>query len=168
MISAAALLGGCRVAAERGGFASFRDVSRAAQFPDARTATNAELEVLKPLWLELLNDAPMQEALFEQLELSGAPLALYALEFPHLVYALRADVRVGVHGSGESFPLSKVTKAIAAHARLGRWCRDKLRRGGAARGPLVLGSCTNLLRGAVLGGGTKALVSVAFEVVVAE
>jgi hypothetical protein len=162
-MSAADLLGRCRVAAERGGYSTYDAVTGAAQLPDPCTATNAELERLKPLWLELLNDAALQEALFEQLELRGAPLVLYALEFPHLVHYWRSDAREGQRGSGESFPLLKVTKAIAAHARMGRWCRATLRRAaaeegeaaGAARGPLVLGSCTSLLMAAACGGGTK-------------
>lgn len=103
--------------------------------PRIRSVTNAELMRLKPLFLQLLNDPSINDALFdviEQLQPAGAAAALYVLEIPVLVEQTRND-RSGLArvANSEAFPLRDIVHRMFKDKRLLPWCRQALARSSA-------------------------------------
>jgi hypothetical protein len=105
---------------------------------DVHMATDADLNDLKPLYVELLQE-PAYSQLFEIIEKDGPQdgraAALYALEYPLLVRSTRSDANIrkepheAIFSSGDGvFPMHVICRQIATDARLLAWCRDALRR----------------------------------------
>ena len=109
-----------------------------------REASNEDLDALKPLYVELLQDPAR---IFDILDgpstaNDGRAVLLYALEYAMLTRGARCEV--GGLGA-ENFPLHLPCKRIATNGRLLRWCRDALRAPQDRCAALIM-SCVGLLR----------------------
>ena len=129
--------------------------------PDCCAVTNSELQRLKPLYMELLNQSGIKDEMYdivENLQPHGSAAMLYVLEFLGLVEQTRSDAG-GLAGpvNREGFPLSDLVTQIAGDKRLINWCRTILAEAGA-HSECVLTSAIQLLTTAahlksVSGGG---------------
>ena len=146
-LTAADLYAHCRIADERR--AIDLTASYSAWLPyrvlPPREASNEDLDALKPLYVELLQDLAR---IFDEVldgpatADDGRAVLLYALEYALLTRGARCEV--GGLGA-ENFPLHLPCKRIATNGRLLRWCRDALRAPQDRRAALII-SCVGLLR----------------------
>ena len=145
-LTAADLYAHCRIADERRAI----DVtaSYSAWLPytvrPPREASNEDLDALKPLYVELLQDPAR---IFDILDgpstaNDGRAVLLYALEYAMLTRGARCEVG-GL--DAENFPLHLPCKRIATNGRLLRWCRNALRAPQDRCAALIM-SCVGLLR----------------------
>ncbi len=146
-LTAADLYAHCRIADERR--ALDLTASYSAWLPyrvlPPREASNEDLDALKPLYVELLQDPAR---IFDILDgpstaNDGRAVLLHALEYALLTRGARCEV--GGLGA-ENFPLHLPCKRIATNGRLLRWCRDALRAPQDRRAALIIKSCVGLLR----------------------
>ena len=145
-LTAADLYAHCRIADERR--ALDLTASYSAWLPyrvlPPREASNEDLDALKPLYVELLQDPAR---IFDILDgpstaNDGRAVLLYALEYAMLTRGARCEVG-GL--DAENFPLHLPCKRIATNGRLLRWCRNALRAPQDRRAALIM-SCVGLLR----------------------
>ena len=145
-LTAADLYAHCRIADERR--ALDLTASYSAWLPyrvlPPREASNEDLDALKPLYVELLQDPAR---IFDILDgpstaNDGRAVLLYALEYAMLTRGARCEVG-GL--DAENFPLHLPCKRIATNGRLLRWCRNALRAPQDRRAALII-SCVGLLR----------------------
>ncbi len=121
------LIAHCRVAQERNLSHSTDqdDVVRFLNLPPPNKVTNEQLDMLKPLYHQLLTD----KNIISHLETSTehAILISYILAYPGLVRAARQD-QLGFTDCHvqESFPLVDIAQKIATDSSICSWCRGKL------------------------------------------
>lgn len=121
------LIAHCRVAQGRNLSQSTDqdDVVRFLGLPPPNKVTNEQLDMLKPLYYQLLKG----EHIVNHLETSteSAILISYVLAYPGIVRAARQD-QLGFTDCNvqESFPLVDIAQKIATDYSICSWCREKL------------------------------------------
>ena len=146
-LTAADLYAHCRIADERRAIDVTANYSAWLPYrvPPPRDASNEDLEALKPLYVELLQDPTrIFDAVLDGPATAddGRAVLLYALEYALLTRGARCEE--GGLGA-ENFPLHLPCKRIAMNGQLLRWCRDALRAPQDRCAALII-SCVGLLR----------------------